>query len=49
LPQVWEQLPDPELFLTHLCLKAGLDGKCWKNDAPEIRVYQVQSFSEEKE
>ena len=24
LPQVWDQLPDPELFLRHLCEKAGL-------------------------
>ncbi|MBW2358817.1 MAG: AmmeMemoRadiSam system protein A, partial [Deltaproteobacteria bacterium] len=24
LPQVWEQLPEKEEFLTHLCLKAGL-------------------------
>jgi len=24
LPQVWEQLPDPNDFLSHLCLKAGL-------------------------
>ncbi|MCK5685197.1 AmmeMemoRadiSam system protein A, partial [bacterium] len=24
LPQVWEQLANPELFLSHLCTKAGL-------------------------
>ena len=25
LPSVWEQLPSPETFLTHLFHKAGLD------------------------
>ena len=24
LPQVWDQLPGPEQFLSHLCMKAGL-------------------------
>ena len=46
LPQVWEQLPDVEEFLSHLCRKAGLSVKCWKDDDVEILVYQVQSFQE---
>lgn len=46
LPQVWDQLPDVELFLTHLCRKAGLSGDCWKSDEIQIQVYQVQNFSE---
>jgi AmmeMemoRadiSam system protein A len=33
LPQVWEDLPKPEEFLTHLCLKAGLGSDDWKEDA----------------
>lgn len=49
LPQVWEQLPTPELFLGHLCKKAGLSETCWREDHPEIDVYQVQCFAEEKE
>ncbi|MEE4242109.1 MAG: AmmeMemoRadiSam system protein A [Desulfopila sp.] len=49
LPQVWEQLPDPQNFLSHLCIKAGLERDCWLNNDTEILVYQVQSFTEEKE
>lgn len=47
LPQVWEQLPDKREFLTHLCLKAGLDGDEWKKGDLEILTYQVQAFEEE--
>jgi AmmeMemoRadiSam system protein A len=46
LPQVWEQLPDKEGFLTHLCLKAGLDGAAWKTEKLEVSTYQVQAFEE---
>lgn len=49
LPQVWDQLPAPEVFLSHLCRKAGLTDTAWKNDHPEIAIYQVQCFEEEKE
>jgi len=48
LPQVWEQLPKPEEFLTHLCMKAGLPGNTWKKSALEVMTYQVQYFDEEK-
>ncbi|MEW6668943.1 MAG: AmmeMemoRadiSam system protein A [Thermodesulfobacteriota bacterium] len=47
LPQVWEQLPDKKEFLTHLCLKAGLDGHAWKKEKLEVSVYQVQAFHED--
>ncbi|MDY6881358.1 MAG: AmmeMemoRadiSam system protein A [Desulfatiglans sp.] len=47
LPQVWEQLPEKEEFLTHLCIKAGLDGDAWKERDLEISIYQVQAFEEE--
>ncbi len=47
LPQVWEQLPEPEMFLDHLCQKAGLNAAAWRNDHPRIEIYQVQSFEEE--
>jgi AmmeMemoRadiSam system protein A len=46
LPQVWEQLPDPELFLGHLCRKAGLPDVTWKAGRLEIDIYQVQHFEE---
>lgn len=47
LPQVWDQLPTVELFLGHLCRKAGLSENCWLHDHPEIQTYQVKSFSED--
>jgi len=46
LPQVWEQLPRPEDFLTHLCKKAGLPADAWKNSELEVSTYQVQYFEE---
>ena len=48
LPQVWQQLPTPEPFLEHLCLKAGLPGELWRQKKLEISTYQVQCFAEEK-
>jgi len=47
LPQVWEQLPDKKEFLTHLCLKAGLDGHAWKSENLEVLTYQVQAFHDQ--
>ena len=47
LPQVWEQLPQPEQFLGHLCRKAGLPEKTWRDSHMEILIYQVQCFAEE--
>jgi AmmeMemoRadiSam system protein A len=46
LPQVWEQLPRPENFLNHLCLKAGLPADAWKDSKLEVLTYQVQYFEE---
>ena len=46
LPQVWEQLAQPENFLTHLCLKAGLPSDTWKSSELEVLTYQVQCFEE---
>ncbi len=46
LPQVWEDLPNKEEFLTHLCLKAGLDGDAWKEPGLEVFVYEVEKFGE---
>lgn len=46
LPQVWDQLPRPELFLEHLCRKAGLRGDCWKQPDVVIKTYQAEYFSE---
>jgi len=46
LPQVWEQLPDKERFLEHLCRKAGLGPDCWKTEGITVLVYEVEHFSE---
>lgn len=46
LPQVWEQLPDPEDFLSHLCRKAGLAADAWRSGSIEVLTYQVQYFAE---
>ncbi len=46
LPQVWDQLPDKEEFLIHLCLKAGLDAYSWKKEKLQVMTYQVQAFEE---
>jgi AmmeMemoRadiSam system protein A len=48
LPQVWEQLPYPEQFLGHLCMKAGLSTDTWKSGQLEVHTYQVQYFEEHK-
>ncbi|MBW2088119.1 MAG: AmmeMemoRadiSam system protein B [Deltaproteobacteria bacterium] len=48
LPQVWEQLPRPDQFLSHLCMKAGLPADDWKKSRLDILTYQVQYFEEEK-
>lgn len=46
LPQVWDQLPEPANFLTHLCMKAGLSPDEWRTGDLTVFVYQVQHFSE---
>lgn len=49
LPQVWEQLPDPQFFLGHLCRKAGLADNAWQSEKLEVETYQVQHFEEQDE
>jgi len=46
LPQVWEQLPRTEDFLSHLCRKAGLSPDEWKKGELGVSIYQVQYFHE---
>jgi AmmeMemoRadiSam system protein B/AmmeMemoRadiSam system protein A len=47
LPQVWDQLPDKQSFLEHLCQKAGLPPDEWQRPGLEVMVYQVQYFEED--
>ncbi len=46
LPQVWEQLPDKKLFLSNLCMKAGLAPDEWEKGDLQVFTYQVQYFEE---
>ena len=46
LPQVWEQLPDPQTFLSHLCRKAGMQSDCWQAADVIVKVYRAEYFSE---
>lgn len=46
LPQVWEDLKDPEVFLSHLCVKSGLEASAWKTENLEISTYEAEVFSE---
>lgn len=46
LPQVWQQLPKVDAFLSHLCMKAGLAAEAWRRDRLDVETYQVQYFEE---
>lgn len=46
LPQVWEKLPDPEVFLSHLCQKMGSPPDYWRSGNLQVQVYQVEEFHE---
>lgn len=46
LPQVWEKVPDVEIFLTMLCRKMGASSDCWRSKNIEIFTYQVEKFCE---
>ena len=48
LPQVWEQIPEKEKFLEHLCVKAGLIKSAWQHPQAMIMVYQVKAFQEKE-
>ena len=48
LPQVWEQLPRPEDFLSHLCGKARLPPEYWRQGDLEVSTYTVQHFEEKQ-
>ncbi len=46
LPQVWEQLPDKEDFLSRLAVKAGFPPSAWKGSGTSVLTYQVEAFKE---
>jgi AmmeMemoRadiSam system protein A len=45
LPQVWESLPEPHQFFTHLKQKAGFSPDFWSPDVKLYR-YEVQKWKE---
>jgi uncharacterized protein len=45
LPQVWDQLPEPRNFISHLKHKAGLAADFWADDL-HLSRYQVEKFKE---
>ena len=46
LPQVWDELPEPEEFMRHLMQKAGLAPTYWSDDV-RLERYTVTAYSEE--
>lgn len=46
LPQVWEKLPDPCAFLSHLCQKMGASGEMWRRKKLQVEIYHVEEFHE---
>jgi AmmeMemoRadiSam system protein A len=48
LPQVWEKIPSPQMFLDLLCEKAGLPSHAWSTSRIEVFTYQVEKFEEDE-
>jgi len=46
LPQVWEQLPEVDAFLSHLCAKMGAPADLWKKKTLQVKTYSVEEFHE---
>lgn len=45
LPQVWDELPDPHDFVSHLLAKAGLSaGRTWHDGEITARRYTVRAY-----
>jgi len=45
LPQVWEQLKTPEVFMAQLKRKAGLSGDFWEDEV-RLSCYTVEKWKE---
>lgn len=46
LPQVWDELPDKEEFLSQLCLKAGLNMDSYKDKEMKFEKFKVEAWKE---
>jgi len=49
LPQVWEELSDPEVFLSQLCLKMGASADLWRRKLLDVQIYHVEEFKAKPE
>jgi len=49
LPQAWEKVPDPVLFLEMLSEKMGASPDAWRYPNTEVFRYQVEMFEETKD
>jgi AmmeMemoRadiSam system protein A len=48
LPSVWEELSEKEQFLSHLCMKAGLEPTSWQDQKTKIWIYHAERFEEKQ-
>jgi len=46
LPQVWEKIPSPEMFISTLCRKMGAAPDLWLVKTLDVFTYQVEKFHE---
>lgn len=46
LPQVWEKISDPDMFLSQLCMKMGAAPDAWRHKKMSVEIYQVEEFHE---
>lgn len=46
LPQVWEKVPEADIFLGMLCRKMGVPTETWRNKKLTVLTYQVEEFHE---
>lgn len=46
LPQVWEKIPDPDLFLSLLSQKMGAPANYWRIRKLEVLTYRVEEICE---
>jgi AmmeMemoRadiSam system protein A len=46
LPQVWEKVPEVEIFLAMLCRKMGTPTDFWRQKDVQILTYRVEKFQE---
>lgn len=48
LPSVWEEIPDPEKFMSMLSQKAGLQPDAWRAPQARVLTFQADDFKEAK-